>query len=1082
MKTENMILMTKLAAPHLKKHMLRRSILTKKLKCIEEYPVTLVHSGPGYGKSTALSAFVHTENITYCWYSASAQDDDLVPFLHYVIYAIRKQFNEFGSDLLTRMRLGEQFTQEKEIHTLCEAFINELLTIKQELVFIIDDLHFIMHSTAINRFMHKWLSHMPSNFHLVLSSRTLPKWDLLTSMAIRGDLLEIREKDFAFSEEEIEVLFTDNYEFALRPDEARRIYQKTEGWVIAIQLIWQRLLLTGGSVQAVLGASTETMEGLFRFLALEVFQKLSPEMNQFMLETSILEELTGELCDQIFDRSESHALLNQVSSQNLFLVSLGNGQFRYHALFKEFLHDELRKHKQEYIELHRVAARYYERNGKQDQAIYHLDAIGDDYALAQVLQTYGRQMIDHGQLESLLQRVKNIPERLKTQFYMLWIYEGEIHRYRCAFEQSLTCYCKGEEVAAKYSDSFVRSLALEGQARIYLDTIQPGKAEALLEKSISILEQEDQPMHEHLLRLYGLMAENLVNSGRAAQAELWYARCRELNSNFQDEQLEARMHLRTGRLRQAKKVLERISRLELQLGKKQLSRSHREINLLLALVEAMVGDAEAAKQLAESGMMQGIELKAPFVEACGWMRMGHAAQLMPKYTFSIAHNCYRTSQDMMEQLDVSRGKAEPLMGLCLLFGREGLMEQALQYGKEALVETMKVNDDWLSALIRTSLGVSLFYARKLSEALAMFQECQEQFVRVGDSYGVTVSLLWQSMIAYQMESSTESFGKVMGAFLRMMQAGEYDFLIEKRTLFGPTDIQQIVPLLIEAQRLDIQSHYVSYLFNQLGLEHMTYHPGYTLRIDTLGQFRVWLGDRELIEKDWQRGKAKELFQLLLIKRQRLVTKDEILSLLFSNMDEKSANRDFKVALNALNTALEPNRQARVNPFFIQRQASSYGLNIAAGLILDSVDFENLMKAGLEEQRDDRAIRYLEKGLELYLGDFLPDRRFEDWCIEERERLLVFFLRGAERLAKLLVKIRQYDRAIHWCEQMLLKDSCWEEAYRLLMQCHYQMNNRNQAMKWYHKCCQVLGDELGIEPMPITKQLYLLLMQTDVTHL
>ncbi|WP_442603457.1 BTAD domain-containing putative transcriptional regulator [Paenibacillus sp. KN14-4R] len=1081
MKTENMILMTKLAAPQLKKHMLRRSILTKKLKRIVDYPLTLVHSGPGYGKSTALSAFVHSESIPFCWYSTSAQDDDLVPFLHYVIYSIRMNVPEFGTSLLTRMKVGEHFTQEKEINALCESFINHLLDLKQEMVLIIDDFHLVMHSVAIDRFMQMWINHMPSGFHLVLLSRRLPKWDLLTTMAVRGDMLEIGEKDLAFSEEEIEVLFTDNYECTLQSEDVRRIYHKTEGWVIAIQLIWQRLLLTGGNVSTVLGANTETMEGLFRFLALEVTQKLSPEMSQFMLETSILEELTGELCDRIFDRNESHALLAQISRQNLFLLPLVDGQFRYHALFRDFLQEELRKRKDDYMELHRAAAKYFERNGKHDQAIYHLDAIGDDYALAQVLQTYGRQMIDHGQLESLLQRIKSIPERLKSQFYMLWIYEGEIHRFRCSFEQSLACYIKGEEVAGKNRDVFIRSLALEGQARIYLDTIQPGKAEALLEKSIELLELEEHPDHEHLLRLYGLMAENLVNSGRAMQAEMWYARCRELNSNFQDEQLEARLHLRTGRLQQVKKDLERISRLELQKGKNHLSRSHREINLLLALVEVMVGHAEQAKLLAESGMMQGIELKAPFVEACGWMRMGHAAQLMPKYTFSIAHNCYKTALDMMEQLDISRGKAEPLMGLCLLYGREGLIEQALQYGKDALAETVKVKDDWLSALIQTSIGVSLYHARRLTEAFAVFQECQEQYVHVGDSYGVTVSLLWQAMITYQQELS-EQFGKVMESFLRMMQAGGYDFLIEKRTLLGPSDIRQIVPLLIEAQRLDIQSHYVSYLLNRLGLEHMTYHPGYTLRIDTLGSFRVWLGDRELLEKDWQRGKAKELFQLLLIKRQRLVTKDEIVARLFPHMDEKSAMRDFKVALNALNTALEPNRQARVNPFFIHRQASSYGLNIAAGLELDLVDFENLMKAGLEEQIDERAVRYLEKGLELYKGDFLPDRRFEDWCIEERERLLVFFLRGAERLAKLFVKIGQYDGAIHWCEQMLLKDNCWEEAYRLLMQCHYQLNNRHQAIKWYHKCCNVLEGELGIEPMPVTKQLYQLIMQTDVTHL
>ena len=130
---------------------------------------------------------------------------------------------------------------------------------------------------------------------------------------------------------------------------------------------------------------------------------------------------------------------------------------------------------------------------------------------------------------------------------------------------------------------------------------------------------------------------------------------------------------------------------------------------------------------------------------------------------------------------------------------------------------------------------------------------------------------------------------------------------------------------------------------------MTYHPGYTFDIlETLGGFRVRLGDRELEEKDWQRGKAKELFQLLVVKRQQLLPKEAILAHLYPHSDDKSAARDFKVMLNALNTALEPHRRARANPFFIQRHGSSYGLNLASGFELDTIEFEALLKAGLED--------------------------------------------------------------------------------------------------------------------------------------
>jgi len=1069
MKTEHAILKTKLTPPQIKKYMLQRSALTRKLKRIVDYPLTIVHSGPGYGKSTALSAFAGSAALPCCWYTVSPHDDDLVPFVTYIVYALRQAHPEFAGGLLDRLHSGAKFTRDSDIESLGEAFINELVLLEAEHVLVVDDFHLVEHSASIDLFLQFLLRYMPSRLRLVLSGRTRPKWDLLTTMRVRGDLLELTEADLAFSEEEIEVLFTDNYEYPLEREAIRRIYARTEGWVIAIQLIWQRLL-AGGDLTMALHGDTSTTDDLFRFLALEVFQKQPDDIRAFLLQTSVLEEVSGELCDAIFGRGDSQVILRKIGGQSLFLTQTGERQYRYHALFKDFLLGELKKEPDVHAALRRQAADYFAANGKPELAIAQYDAIGESGEAARLLAAYGRQMIDAGQLESLLQRIRRIPEQLRDERYELWIHEGDVLRYRSSYEKALTCYMKGFVLAERAGDRVTQSVALEGQARIYLDTIQPGKAEALLKRSIELLEDNPETYGAQLLRLYSLMAENLINAGRSGEAEQWYSRCRTLEASFQDELFEARLHLRTGRLQQMRRDLERARLAEAEQGEQPIPRSHRETDILLAFVEVMLGNPDRAKQLAESGMMQGIRLKSPFVEACGWMRMGHAAQLMAKYDFGIADNCYKTSLEIMDQLDVSRGKAEPLMGMCLLYGREGMYDLAMQYGRDALSETEKVSDVWLSSYIRMSMGVACYYARRYAESAAIFAESQDRFLHCGDSFGVTVSLFWQTMIAYQLEQE-EHFALLMDRLLRMVQAGEYDFLLQRRTLSGPSDIVQVVPLLIEAQRLDIQSHYVSYLLSGLGMEHMTYHPGYTLRIETLGGFRVWLGDRELGDKDWQRGKAKELFQLLVVRRQRLVPKEEILAVLFDGADEKAAARDFKVALNALNTALEPNRRARSNPFFIQRHGTSYGLNLAAGFELDSVDFESLIKAGLEEMNDERAKRYLEKGLLLYRGDFLPDRLYDDWCIEERERLQVLYLRGAERLARLFASTGQYDGAIRWCEEMLQKDSCWEEAYRLLMHCHYQLGNRNQAIKWYQKCSKALDAELGIEPMPATRELY-----------
>ena len=377
-----------------------------------------------------------------------------------------------------------------------------------------------------------------------------------------------------------------------------------------------------------------------------------------------------------------------------------------------------------------------------------------------------------------------------------------------------------------------------------------------------------------------------------------------------------------------------------------------------------------------------------------------------------------------------------------------------------------MRDDWLNSLVRLAIGIAYAKYGKEEEAEAAFRDCAERLSFCGDSYGVVICQLWLSFLAYR-NKQWETFVPAVTQALSLMQSGEYHFLLQRPTIFTPQDVQQLMPILLEAQRRQVSPDYVSQLLNDLGLQNVAFHPGYTLRIQTLGQFRVWLGERNLGEKAWQRGSAKQLFQLLVTKRQQLLAREEIMNTLWPDSDEESAIRDFKVAHNALNKALEPDRAARSLPFFIQRHGSSYGLNLASGYHIDAEDFEKLVTLGLAEKEPSQAAVLLEKGLGYYQGEYLPECRYEDWCVDERERLQVLFLRGAERLAKIGLQQNQLENTIRWCEAILRVDDCWEEAYRLLMTAYFQQNNRTQAMRWYDKCVAKLREQLGVQPMPAT---------------
>jgi LuxR family transcriptional regulator, maltose regulon positive regulatory protein len=246
-----------------------------------------------------------------------------------------------------------------------------------------------------------------------------------------------------------------------------------------------------------------------------------------------------------------------------------------------------------------------------------------------------------------------------------------------------------------------------------------------------------------------------------------------------------------------------------------------------------------------------------------------------------------------------------------------------------------------------------------------------------------------------------------------------------------------------------------------------------LYVQTLGRFTVWRGGEQLPEQTWQRATAVRLFQYLLTCRGRYIARERIAADLWPGLDEARADRDFKVALNALNHALEPDRAARAPALFITRQQLSYGLNAAAPIRLDVLEFEGgLLKASQSERSNsEQAIYHYQQALRLYEGDYLPDAIYEDWASAERERLSTLYLSGATRLARLLLDAGQTVEMLFWCQKVIGMDACWEEAYRLLMRGHMANGNRPMAIRVYQQCETALRKELGVEPMVETKRLY-----------
>lgn len=240
-----------------------------------------------------------------------------------------------------------------------------------------------------------------------------------------------------------------------------------------------------------------------------------------------------------------------------------------------------------------------------------------------------------------------------------------------------------------------------------------------------------------------------------------------------------------------------------------------------------------------------------------------------------------------------------------------------------------------------------------------------------------------------------------------------------------------------------------------------------IRFQTLGNFVLWRDGEKLNSKVWGRDKTVQLIQYLISYRQRnALHKEHIMEHIWEEGDD----RDFKVALHGVNKALEPDRPSRTEPVYVQRQGITYQLDLEK-VWIDVEAIEQYIALGNEALAEDEALakKTFKAAINLYLGMYLPNRIFEDWSSEEREKIQILILGAYVTLAELILEENPME-AVRLAQHAIAIDATWEDAYRLQMSAYIAKGNRPHAIKAYQKCADVLEEEYGIDPLPETKAL------------
>lgn len=245
-----------------------------------------------------------------------------------------------------------------------------------------------------------------------------------------------------------------------------------------------------------------------------------------------------------------------------------------------------------------------------------------------------------------------------------------------------------------------------------------------------------------------------------------------------------------------------------------------------------------------------------------------------------------------------------------------------------------------------------------------------------------------------------------------------------------------------------------------------------LCVDTLGYFQVSFPDQVIPDAQWRRDIAVQLFQFFItIRNQRALHKEQIIYQLWNDVSQQVGNRNFKTALHNILKVIEPDKPSRSPSQFIIRQGLTYRLHKTDIWIdIDSLDALIVLGNQAVTQDTKLAATAYQHAIELYQGVYLPNRIYQDWSAEERERIQVLVLGVIMRLAKFRLKENPLE-SIRLAKQTLSIDATWEDAYRIQMEAYMEGGNRPLAVRAYQQCQQILKKEFDIEPLPETKALF-----------
>jgi LuxR family transcriptional regulator, maltose regulon positive regulatory protein len=843
-KVSDILLTTKIRTPPLRRNFVNRPNLIQRLNAglAQNSRLILVSAPAGYGKSTLLSEWVSQVNFPTAWLSLEKGENIPARFWSYFFRSLS------SIPHLRRAGIGEaifqalQSPQPPPLEPLLANLVNDLSTLEEEAILVLDDLHTItegkIHEDLVFLMDHLQLS--TNSLHLVVASRMDPPWPL-ARWRVRQEVTELRSTDLRFTLQETAVFLNDVMSLNLSTESISLLDARTEGWITGLQMA--ALSMQGrDDMTAFIRSFSGSHRFVLDYLVEEVLDRQPAEIQEFLLKTSILDRLTASLCEAVTGKKDCQTVLTQLERANLFLVPLDDERrwYRYHHLFAELLLKRLKQNQPDHIvELHQRACKWYSENSFLSEAIDHALDAGDILRVNEFVSGNALAMVEHFELLDVLRHFEEIPEQQFLSKPWLCVAYAWVKAYVEPSGEIDQIFLKAMQSISEIDD------ALEKQhLTSHLDAVWAyvawvkGKAELALEftrTAYKTLAEDDWMTRAHLLNIEGLALQYLDNLPGATQsfeaAIIAGQRSGRLQETFFAYTSLAFVYYLQGKLRLAFSLCQHVLNLaqEHSTGDESgqvLSRmpilAHAYANMSLLQVEW--NDVEEALSNARNGVTLAEQWKQAdalhFSLTCLSKALGAAGVLAEAFAVN--------QRAMQLALNVSPWfKRLSIYNEVWLYLIKGDIHSAVDLFPE--VESL-IEEEWKHGGNYLILKVSLLYAQKdYPGVLAALEGLMEGFEQTG-KYWTLINLLPFQALALQALGQEEEALRVIGHCLALAEPEGFVRTFVERG--GP-----MFELLQAAKSQSLHTEYIESLLPAFDISGLLQKPMPLLHLKTRSKYQ-----------------------------------------------------------------------------------------------------------------------------------------------------------------------------------------------------------------------------------------------------